>query len=192
MTPDSNREIEIKLRLKDAAEGRQLLRRAGFRVAKRRVFEQNTLFDTLERSAGRSGIVLRLRTSGAHHILTLKGPSEPGKYKIREEFESEIADRQSVEQILSRLGYVPVFRYEKFRTEYQQPSSTGLATLDETPAGVFFELEGPADWIDQTAIALGFSEADFITASYVALHLQAHPNEPGDMVFEPSERLRLR
>jgi hypothetical protein len=34
--------------------------------------------------------------------------------------------------------------------------------LDETPAGVFLELEGPSRWIDRTARRLGFAESDYL------------------------------
>ena len=53
-TGGSNRETEIKLRLGGAAEGRRLLKQAGFRVARRRVFEDNTLFDTQDRKLRRA------------------------------------------------------------------------------------------------------------------------------------------
>jgi len=55
--------------------------------------------------------------------------------------------------------------------------------LDETPLGVFLELEGPARWIDRTARALGFSESDYITDSYAELHRRSRGGEAGDMVF---------
>ncbi len=179
----SSREVEIKLRLKDSAEGRRLLKRAQFRIAKRRVFEQNTLFDNGEQGLRQTGTLLRLRTCGPRHILTLKGPAEPGRHKTREELELDIRDRGTFEEILARLGYRPAYRYEKYRTEYRQPDSAGSAMLDETPVGVFLELEGPPEWIDRTAGTLGFSEGDYITLSYLELHRRVTGGETGDMVF---------
>jgi adenylate cyclase class 2 len=173
VSSDSHREVEIKLRLASAAQGRNLLRKAGFRVVRRRVFEQNTLFDTAGQTLRSSGVALRLRTSGRRHLLTFKGPALPGRHKSREELELALADRQTFEEILQRLGYSPAFRYEKHRTEYRDAGSPGTVMLDETPVGVFLELEGPPDWIDTTARSLGFSQADYITASYVQLHLRA-------------------
>jgi adenylate cyclase, class 2 len=170
---NENREIEIKLPLPDAAQGRRLLRRAGFRVSRRRVFEENILYDTEDSSLRKAGSALRLRRSGKREVLTFKGPCEPGKHKSREELEMELVDRKTFEAILTRLGFRRVFRYEKHRTEYSQARSQGTATLDETPVGVFFELEGSPQWIDRTARALGFSEADYITAGYVELNLRA-------------------
>ncbi len=173
-------EIEIKLRLASATEGRRLLREAGFRVEKRRVLERNVLFDTPGQALRRRGVVLRLRTAGARSLVTFKGPSEPGKHKIRQEIEFELArgGGPGLVQVLEALGYRPAFRYEKYRTEYVLPTGagvahSGVAMLDETPVGVFLELEGPPRWIDRTARRLGFREADYITASYAALHQSA-------------------
>ena len=54
--------------------------------------------------------------------------------------------------------------------------------------GVFLELEGPADWIDQTAARLGLSEAEYLTQSYASLYQEYRRSKPGapvDMTFEP-------
>jgi adenylate cyclase class 2 len=89
--------------------------------------------------------------------------------------------------IVERLGYRRVFRYEKYRTEFHQPRRAGVAMLDETPAGVYLELEGTPHWIDLTARRLGFQESDYITASYGRLYIDwcsANGRTPGDMTFE--------
>ncbi|HVX64981.1 MAG TPA: class IV adenylate cyclase [Bryobacteraceae bacterium] len=163
------REIEIKLPLPGAAQGRKLLRRAGFAVWRRRVFEQNVLYDTPAADLRRAHTGLRVRTCGGRNILTFKGPPFPGKHKDREEFETEFAADGAMREILRRLGYAPVFRYEKYRTEFRQGRSRSRAMLDETPVGVFLELEGSPRWIDRTARALGFTETDYITTSYAEL-----------------------
>jgi len=179
----SKKEVEIKLRLTDAAEGRRRLREAGFRVARRRVFERNVIFDTPSQSLRGRGHLLRLRTAGTRSLVTFKGPAELGKHKIRKEIEFEIEAGAPLAQILEALGYHPVFRYEKYRTEYVQAAgAAGLAMLDETPVGTFLELEGPPRWIDRTARLLGFPESAYITASYAELHAAA-ANGHRDMLF---------
>jgi adenylate cyclase class 2 len=58
--------------------------------------------------------------------------------------------------------------------------------LDETPVGVYLELEGTPHWIDLTARRLGFQESDYITASYGRVYLDwcaARGCKPGDMTF---------
>jgi adenylate cyclase class 2 len=183
----SKRETEIKLPLTGVAQGRRLLRQAGLRVIRRRVFEDNTIFDTAGSTLRSSGLLLRLRCCGRRVLLTFKGPALVGRHKSRQELELEISDAATFAQILAQLGFQPTFRYQKFRTEYTHPQSGGLATLDQTPIGDFLELEGPPHWIDQTAVALGFRPADYITASYAGLYAQyrqKNASAPRDMVFE--------
>jgi adenylate cyclase, class 2 len=180
------REVEIKLRLSSAAEGRRKLRAAGFRLSKRRVFEANTLYDTFRKSLGRSGRLLRVREAGKLGLLTYKGQTLPGKHKDREELETEVTDPHRLGEILARLDYVPTFRYEKYRTEYQRRGESGHATLDETPIGVYLELEGAPAWIDRSARRLGFDEAGYITASYGALYAdycRQHGRRIAHMIF---------
>jgi adenylate cyclase class 2 len=181
------RETEIKLAVKDAPSARRVLRAAGFVVAQRRVFESNTVFDTPEFSLRASSCLLRIREAGGVATLTYKGQPDPGKYKSREELELRIDNAAAMTTIVERLGYRRVFRYEKYRTEFHQPRRTGVATLDETPVGVYLELEGTPQWIDRTARRLEFQEADYITASYGRLYVDwcaAHGHTPGDMTFE--------
>jgi adenylate cyclase class 2 len=170
--PHPSREIEIKLPLPDVAAGARLLRAAGFRISKRRVFEANTLFDTARQTLRRSGRLLRVREAGRRAILTYKGPARPGKHKNREELELEVADPRKLAELLARLGFRAAFRYEKYRTEYGRPRESGVATLDETPIGAYLELEGAPAWIDRGARRLGFSESSYITASYYALYAE--------------------
>jgi adenylate cyclase class 2 len=186
------RETEIKLPAADAATARRLLRPAGFRVSRRRVFEANTVFDTPDTILRASQRLLRVREAGGVITLTYKGPPAVGRHKSREELELELSAAAPMAAILDRLGFRPVFRYEKYRTEYRQPGRAGVATVDETPVGVFLELEGQPRWIDRTARALGFGEADYITASYGRLYLewcQRNGVAPGDMLLlQPATR----
>lgn len=182
--PANHREIEVKLRLPGAAAGRRLLRRAGFRLAKRRVLEANTIFDTSAWVLGRAGLLLRLRQCGGQAWLTFKGRAETGRHKSREELEVELRDPATFARILSRLGFEPVFRYQKYRTEFRQ--GDGAAMLDETPIGDYLELEGEPEWIDAMAARLGFSVSDYITATYAGLYVgfrRQHPGSPADMLF---------
>ena len=80
-----HREIEIKLRLRGVAQGRQLLKGCGFRVLRRRVFEINLVFDSPDGPLRESGALLRVRQAGRRSWLTFKGPSAAGRHKSREE-----------------------------------------------------------------------------------------------------------
>ncbi|HUJ23171.1 MAG TPA: class IV adenylate cyclase [Bryobacteraceae bacterium] len=171
-SPDSKREIEIKLRVSSGPAARRLLRAAAFRVLRRRVFEDNLVFDTRALSLRQAGILLRLRQAGKTATLTYKGPPEPGRHKSREELELELPDAARMALILERLGFHRVFRYQKFRTEYAESGARGVVTVDETPIGWFLEIEGTPRWIDRTARRLGFRESDYITASYGGLYFE--------------------
>ena len=182
----SNLETEIKLRIEKPTAVRRQLARLGLSIAKRRVLESNTVFDTPAGDLRAARRLLRLRQAGPLHTLTFKGPPAGGPYKSREELEALFTDAASLGRILERLGYTPAFRYQKYRTEYAGKSRGGVAMLDETPIGDFLELEGPPRWIDRTARALGFSSADYITASYASLYLAHRASNglaPADMVF---------
>jgi len=191
----SNQETEVKLKLDGAVASKRRLARLGFSVTARRVLEINTIFDTPDSLLRRSQKLLRLREAGARCTLTYKGPQSAGRYKSREEIESVFTDAASTRAILERLGFVPVFRYEKYRTEFAKPRQAGSVMLDETPIGDYLELEGSPAWIDRTARALGRSPADYITASYGALYLadcQAKGVEPRHMVFGRGRRRFVR
>jgi adenylate cyclase class 2 len=62
-----------------------------------------------------------------------------------------------------------------------------VATLDETPVGVYFELEGQPNWIDRTARRMGFAESAYIMASYHGLYIDYCRDRgvpPTNMTFE--------
>jgi adenylate cyclase, class 2 len=180
------RETEIKVAVKDAGSARRLLREAGFVVSRPRVFEANTVFDRPEMSLRASSRLLRIREAGRVATLTYKGAPETGRHKSREEWEVQIDNAAAMMTVLERLGYQRVFRYEKYRTEFHQTRRAGIAMLDETPVGVYLELEGTPHWIDRTASRLGFQERDYITASYGRVYLDwcaAKGCKPGDMTF---------
>ncbi len=172
MRNQDRKEVEIKLRVPSVEEAKRRLRSAGFRVSKRRIFESNTVFDTPSLELRAASRLLRLRQSGNAHILTFKGAPSPGRHKTREEIETSLGDGEAFREILNRLGYRAVFQYEKYRTEFRRPDEAGMATLDETPIGVFLELEGTPKWIDRAARSMGFSERDYLTESYGGLFLQ--------------------
>lgn len=179
-------EREIKLAVEGARGGRSLLLRAGFKAITRRLFEANTLYDTLaEDLQGRSQL-LRIREVGGETIVTYKGPPTPGKHKLREEIEFSVSGASETALVLERLGFMPTFRYEKYRTEFQCPGELGMATLDETPIGTYLELEGRAAWIDRTARRLGFAANSYITKSYGSLYMEYCERlgkKPANMVF---------
>ena len=164
------REVEIKFELHDLTAIERMLKRAGFRRETPSTHEMNTLYDLPSGELRRRGEVLRLRNYGRAWKLTHKTRGKTGKHKSRIENEISVVDSRGTEAILSALGYVPSFRYEKYRSEWTD--GIGQVVLDQTPIGDFGEIEGPPRWIDRTARVLGVAPEDYLTDSYVALFLQ--------------------
>lgn len=182
-----HREIEVKVPVADMAGLVETLHARGYAESRTRHFEQNTIYDTPDGSLRARGELIRLRRAGDDCIFTFKGRASVAKHKEREEIESRLADPEAFALILNRLGYIQTFRYEKYRTEWSRPGQSGVVMLDETPIGIFIELEGPPEWIDGEASALGFSESNYTNLSYARLyeqHCRARGIEPSHMVFE--------
>ena len=160
-------EVEIKFRIDNVRTLIRRLRAAGFRQMTRRTREQNTLYDLPGRPLQRRGELLRLRKYGTDWLLTHKAKGKVTRHKTRVQTETKIADGDKLAKILQALGYVPSFRYEKFRAEWGD--GQGHVVLDETPIGFFGEIEGPARWIDRTARSLGIDRKSYITDTYAGL-----------------------
>ena len=186
-------ETEIKLLWQGSAqEARALIERHGYRLSSPRTLECDQLFDLPSGALWQSDRILRLRRTssaeaGQHAVVTYKGCASRETYKSREEIEFDVSDPDAFTLVLERLGYHPGFRYEKYRTKFKAYGEPGIITIDETPIGVYLELEGPQAWIDSTAARLGFPAARFLTASYAALyreHREQHPDAPRNMTFD--------
>lgn len=185
---DTYVEVEVKIVYPGSPQSARLaIEQQGYIEVEPRILECDQLFDHHDGQLKRADQLLRLRRSGSKATVTYKGPSQRERYKSREEIEFDVADPDAFELVLDRLGYLPGFRYEKYRTKFKALSEPGLITIDEAPIGVFLELEGPPAWIDRTATRLGFSSADYSTASYAALYRNyrmTHPGAGENMTFD--------
>lgn len=181
-------ETEIKLRIEDPAGLRRRLEELGFQEKIARSFEDNWVFDFERQTLRQARSLLRLRRWGRRYRVTFKGPAQDGaRHKVREEIETEVQDGEALREILRRLGLHEAFRYQKWRTEFSSPLDTGgHALFDETPIGVFLELEGEPGWIDRIAQRLGFAPSDYILKSYSVLfgeHCSSAGIQSREMVF---------
>jgi len=175
-------EIELKFPVTDPQALQTRLPQLGFHLVTPRTYEHNTLFDTPTRDLRARREVLRIRQYGSLCTVTHKrlpdqqAPVDTTRYKIRIETETIVAEREALAEIFRQLGYIPVFLYEKYRTEWShtiRPNSdtTGHLLIDETPIGNYVELEGPTDWIDRTLAELNVDPATSLTDSYGKLFL---------------------
>jgi adenylate cyclase, class 2 len=161
-------ETEVKFRVADGQTLERELSALGFRQITPRTFEKNVLFDTPERTLRSQQSILRIRQYGERWVVThkcLPNDNDPAeRHKRRIETETEVEDGEAMSIVFSQLGYKPAFTYEKWRTEYAD--ATGHCVIDETPIGLFAELEGPAEWIDSISHRLGLDPSELLTLSY--------------------------
>ena len=185
-------ETEIKLRWNGTPqEAREFIEQHGYAISSSRTLESDQLFDLPSATLQHSDRILRLRKTISpdgtkRAMVTYKGPATRDGYKSREEIEFDVSDPDTFTLVLQRLGYQLTFRYEKFRTQLRAAGEPGLITIDETPIGVYLEIEGPQDWIDSTAARLGLPKEQFLTVSYAALYREfreQHPEVPADMTL---------
>jgi adenylate cyclase class 2 len=177
-------EREIKLAMTSAASARAALVAAGAEPFAPRRLQDDRLYDTEDNMLLAQRSALRLRFDGESAVLTFKGPVQPGIMKTREEIETPVASHEAMTAMLARLGFKPWWRYQKYREEFRAPGV--VAAIDETPAGVFIEIEGEEDAILTLASRLERLPADFILDSYRAIwekHQQARGEHAGDMIF---------
>ncbi len=183
MTPTLER--EIKLRFASVEEAREAVLSAGATPLLGRRLQEDSLLDTDDESLRRRRCVLRVRVENGKSRITFKGPVQPSLLKVREELETMVGDGQVVLRILEELGLHVWFRYEKYREEFSHEDVT--VAVDETPVGVFVEIEGSEHGIMAMADTLGRTPADYVLDSYRGLFLK-HRDELGltgsDMVFD--------
>ena len=161
-------EIEVKIRIIDIKNLGEKILQLGAKLEKERFYEENTLYDFPSKILYKKRQALRLRKMNKKSFLTFKGPPQKSrKFKIREEYETEVKNEKQLRKILKSLGFIPVFNYEKHRTVYRKKSLK--ISLDETSIGNFIELEGKRGEIVKFANALGVSKREFIKLDYIQL-----------------------
>jgi adenylate cyclase class 2 len=179
-------EREIKLRFASAAEAREAVIATGATPLHGRRLQEDALLDTEDEQLRRQRCVLRVRMENGKSRLTYKGPVQASVMKVREELETVVGDGEMLLRVFRELGLHVWFRYEKYREEFSHEDV--IVAIDETPVGVFVEIEGTEHGIAEMTVALGRTPADYIVDSYRSLFLQ-HRDDCGlsgsDMVFDP-------
>lgn len=183
-------EREIKLRFESAAAAREAVAALGAAPLRARRLQDDRLLDTAAGRLRAARCTLRVRVEkpagggGNSASLTFKGPPRPDVMKVREELETAVDDGEVLLETLRRAGFDVWFRYQKYREEFERGGT--IVAIDETPCGVFVELEGSAAGVARLAGNLGRAPGDYVTASYRRVwesHCAARGRPPGDMVF---------
>jgi adenylate cyclase, class 2 len=178
-------EREIKLRFRSADEARGAILACGATPLLGRRLQEDSLLDTDDEELRRRRCVLRVRVENGKSRLTFKGPVQAGIMNVREEYETVVGDGDILLRVLKELGLHVWFRYEKYREEFAHEDV--IVAIDETPVGIFVEIEGSDHGISAMAEALGRAKTDYIQDSYRGLFLR-YREELGltgsDMVFD--------
>jgi adenylate cyclase class 2 len=161
-------ETEIKFRVDDRTELEGRLSSIGFQLITSRNFESNVLYDTADRRLRSKRELVRIRSYAGRWLLTHKRIPDSGigenRHKHRVETETELSDGAALAEVFLSIGLIPVFRYEKWRSEWSD--GEGHCVVDETPLGIFAELEGEPGWIDRIAEQLDLAPEERLTLSY--------------------------
>lgn len=143
------------------------------------VFEENYLHrgGQLEER----GAVLRLRKIGNHTLLTYKERLRTDtEMKHRIEHETSVADVDAMEKIIQSLGYKLSTVYEKHRKTWHFLDVE--VVLDELPFGLYMEIEGEVEAIEQAEKALEILDLEPEPRGYPRLAVKY-----GKLVNEVSE-----
>ena len=178
-------EREIKLRFDSAGAARAAVLAAGATPVHARRLQEDCLLDTADDLLRRRRCVLRVRMESGKSFLTFKGPVQSTIVKLRQELETIIGDGPLLVRILEELGFRVWFRCQKYREEFALDDV--IVAVDETPVGVFVEIEGGDLGIVETALALGRGPADYLLDSYRGLfvrHCEQRGVPPTDMLFD--------
>ncbi len=112
---------------------------------KKKVIQQDIIFDKEDASLFRSGCKIRLRLEGESKELTYKGSLlSSEKVSKRTELNISVSDasEEDISDFLTALGYPMCFQYKKERIVYTKDSIQ--VTFDEWPIiGCMVEIEGP-------------------------------------------------
>jgi predicted adenylyl cyclase CyaB len=158
------REVELKALVEDLATARSQVEKAGARL----VFEgklSDRRYDIESRELTDRDEVLRVRRYDApgssKTYLDWKGPTETqGAYKIREEIATLVDDSDSLQEILTRLGFVVVMEIDRQVAQYELGGA--MIRFETYPRmDVLVEVEGGPESIEQAIEALGIARGQF-------------------------------
>ena len=144
------KEIEVKIKLSDEFEPNMFNNEI---FVGESFFVRDVYYDTIDNTLLRQDKVLRLRCCGNITLLAYKSSRKENTEKmiIRDEFETEVENYDTVDKILLGLDYTYRDIVEKIRTKLESSFFPDLnVTIDKYPfIGAFMEIEGGEDEICQ-------------------------------------------
>lgn len=133
-------EVEAKFAVPDLESVRNRLVRLEARMITRQK-ERDVYYNAPHRDFGETDEALRVRYDDAGSTVTYKGPKvRVGSAKAREEFNLAVESGETLEALLSRLGFRRAATVSKVREIYEMGDLT--VTLDDVDdLGTFIEIE---------------------------------------------------
>lgn len=168
-------EIEAKLKVDSLQEVEEKLRQLGARFVAEQL-QSDIHFDDSNAALAGADQCLRLRRQvvgeSTRYFLTYKGAKEKSNYKKRQEIEIEVGDADSMQKLLSALGYQQKLSVEKKRRLWRFGGcEVALDKLQEL--GDFVEIEGPDDkQILHVQESLGLAGLSHIPKSYASMIME--------------------
>lgn len=169
-------EIEAKLKVESLPEIENKLRKLDAEFIAEQL-QTDIHFDDLDATLTHSDCCLRLRRQiiggNTRCFLTYKGAKQESNFKKRQEIEVEINDAESIEKLLSALGYEPKLSVEKKRRLWRLKECE--VALDRLKLlGDFVEIEGPDDEkITAVQKSLGLENLPHIPKSYATMIMES-------------------
>lgn len=158
------REVELKAVVDDIATARKLLEQAGAKLS----FEgklSDRRYDVESRELAQGDQVLRVRRyqgmGSSKTYLDWKGPTEiQDVYKIREELSTLVDDFETIDQLLTRLGFIVTMEIDREIAQYELAGAT--IRFETYPRmDVLVEVEGQPETIENAIEVLGLARGKF-------------------------------
>jgi len=159
-------EVELKSTVDDVSIRRAAVERAGGRIVFAGRLEDRR-WDTYDRALAAKDHVLRVRVyrtaSEARAELDWKGPTQrEGRYKLREEFGTDIADPGVLSAILERLGYEVTIAIDREIVQFDLDGT--MIRFEHYPRmDDLVEVEGTPEQIERAIEVLGLPRDGFTT-----------------------------
>jgi adenylate cyclase class 2 len=133
-------EVEAKFAVPEPGDVRDRLNRQRVPMVRRQQ-ERDVYYNAPHRDFGETDEALRVRYDDTGVSVTYKGPKvRVGSAKAREEFNLAVASGETLEEILSRLGFRRAAVVSKVREFYEMEDVT--VTLDDVEGlGTYIEIE---------------------------------------------------
>lgn len=193
------KEIEIKISIASDHTCHKLLEQSCERI--KEVNEYDMYYGSPHEDFPEQDRVLRLRNQNEKYYLAYKAPrTYTDKVVSRDEYETHVADGETVRKILDGLGYMPMRVVEKRRVYFHDPEIANTEILlDELPfIGKYIEVEGTQESIARALDKYKLDRNDAVQMNYRECfmdYLEKHNVDLDDpelqFTFEDAHNLNL-